>query len=110
MKISHLKLLAMPLILSTIFAAETEGATVLFNDPLASQGDQISDAGDITSVRLDFDPVTGAYTVVWNASALNPFQGNLRFNLNLGNAAVGPELVSLDRIFPAQQPTTQLSY
>ncbi len=110
MKTSLAQIAAMALALLHAFSAETDGATLLFNDPLASQGDQISLVGDITSVRLDFDLATGAYTAVWTASSLNPFKGNIRFNLNLGNAAVGSQIVALDGFFSAQQPATQLSY
>jgi hypothetical protein len=56
-------------------------ATVNFTDVT---GDQ-STAGDVTGARLDFDTVTGAYTATWLASGANPFQGDINFNLNLGN-------------------------
>lgn len=102
--------LSAPLILLSLWAVTTNGASLTFSDPLVTQGDQISTVGDITGMTLNFDLVTGDYTAMWSASSVNPFTGNLRLNLNMGNASVGPQIVSLFGQFFAQQPTTQLSY
>ena len=88
----------------------SQAAVVVFHDPTAAEGDQISTVGDITSATLTFDPTTGAYMVDWTASALNPFNGNIRLNLNLGNAAFGSDIVALFDQYSALAPTTFLSY
>ena len=92
------------------WTALANSATLTFTDPAAEQGDAISTVGDIVEVKLDLDLLSGAYTAQWTASAGHPFQGNIRFNLNLGNPAVGPQIVALFQEFHVQQPTTHLSY
>ncbi|MDM4764747.1 hypothetical protein [Pelomonas sp. SE-A7] len=48
-----------------------------------------SSVGDLRKVQLNFDGVTGAWTAHWWADAANPFTGNVRFNLNLFDMALG---------------------
>lgn len=60
-------------------------ATVTFLDVT---GDTTA-VGDISSLTLNFDTSTGAYTAIWTATGANPFQGNLNFNANLGNQRLG---------------------
>ena len=44
--------------------------------------------GDVVSARLSFDG-SGNWQAVWQASSAHPFTGNLRFNLNLWDLAIG---------------------
>lgn len=44
--------------------------------------------GDVSSVRLQFDS-SGHWTASWYADPLHPFNGNVRFNLNLFDTALG---------------------
>jgi len=60
-----------------------------FTDP---QGD-VTNAPDILTVSVEFDNITGDYTVIVTADPANPFVGNFIFNLNLWNPDVDPVLI-----------------
>ena len=61
-----------------------------FTDP---QGD-VTNAPDILTVSVEFDNITGDYTVIVTADPANPFVGNFVFNLNLWNPDVDPVLIA----------------
>jgi len=52
-----------------------------------------SSVGDVASVSLSFDGGSGVWTATWLADPSHPFTGNVRFNLNLFDTALG-ELAS----------------
>ena len=80
---------------------------MLFQDAIASQGDAISTAGDVSSVLLEFDISTGAYQVTWTADPANPFNGEVSLVLNLKNDTIGGGLAaSLNGTFNITSATT----
>jgi len=60
-----------------------------FTDP---QGD-VTNAPDILTVSVEFDNITGDYTVIVTADPANPFVGDFAFFLNLWNPDVDPVLI-----------------
>ncbi|MCI0895948.1 MAG: hypothetical protein J4N84_13715 [Chloroflexi bacterium] len=60
-----------------------------FLDAVASQGDSISTVGDVSSVLLEFDALTGNYQVTWTADPANPFNGDIHLDLTVGNTTIG---------------------
>ena len=70
-------------------AAPWPDLSVTFLDAVASQGDSISTVGDVSSVLLEFDALTGNYQVTWTADPANPFNGDIHLDLTVGNTTIG---------------------
>ncbi len=80
-----LRTLAILTLLTTPLAAAAAQLHVTWLDPT---GDH-SGAVDITSIRLDFDNATGAYTITVSSDPLAPFLGDFRVNVNTLNMDIG---------------------
>ena len=66
-------------------AAHSEQLYVVFTDPV---GDSLG-LVDVVGMGLSFDKVTGAYSLLLLADASDPFEGDLRININLYNPDTG---------------------
>jgi hypothetical protein len=101
--------------LAGIIASLLVSAVVAHADSL-SFTDLIGDGiakGDIVGGTLVFDHTTGSYTVTWNASAADPFSGQIILSLNLGNTRIGtPDDIdeTLSENITLTSPTTTVSY
>ena len=89
-----------------MLAANVRSASLVF----PAQPDTNTGAPEIVDVTLQFDLLTGAYEATWTATSEEPFYGHLILDLNLGNARVGPQIVSLDASYLDLAPTTQVTY
>ncbi len=76
-----LRALAILTLLIAPLAAAAEQLHVTWPDPTGDYSGVV----DITSIRLDFDNVTGSYTITVSSDALAPFLGNFRINVNTLN-------------------------